>query len=166
MTLRVFHWYERALQATVLLLLGVSGLGILTMMGVTCADIVLRIFDRPIRGALDIVSIASALTIVCGLPYTTAVKGHVAIEYFFHQLPWKGRIAVDTLVRLGGIALFALLAWQSGRYGISLKAVGRVSSTLQIPLFWVAWTVGISCGCVALVVFQNLIHPGREMIKP
>ena len=99
-------------------------------------------------------------------PYTTAVKGHVAIEYFFHKLPRRGRIAVDTVTRLIGMALFGTLAWYSALYGSSLRAAGEVSATLRVPIFWVPWVIAGSCALTVLVILLNMLHPGRELIKP
>ena len=53
--------------------------------------------EPKITGALDLGKGCGALVIAGALPYTTAVKGHVAIEYFFHKLGRRGRIVVDTL---------------------------------------------------------------------
>ena len=77
----------------------IAGLAILLMIGVTCLNVMLSIVGQPITGADDIVRLASAVAIVCSLPYTTAVKGHVAIEYFFHRLSRQGRVIVDTILR-------------------------------------------------------------------
>lgn len=158
--------YSKAVRAMVYALAAVAGLGILTMMVVTCLDVVLRLFGRSLLGAVDIVMLAGAVTIAGALPYTTAVKGHVAIEYFFHKLSRTGRIIVDTLARLLGIGLFALLSWRSAGYAAQLKASGQVTPTLQLSLFWVPYLIAFSCGIVVLVIFHNLLHPGREMIKP
>jgi len=158
--------YASIVRGLVLGLAAVAGLGILAMMLVTCADVVLRMFGSPLVGTFDVIKIAGSITIACALPYTTAVKGHVAIEYFFLKLPRRGRILVDTVVRLAGIGLFGLLAWQSLRYGLALKRSGQVTATLQIPVYWVPWVIAFSCIAVALVILHNLVHPGREMIKP
>lgn len=140
--------------------------GVLTMMLVTCADVILRMFGSPLKGALDVVKIASAVTIAGALPYTTAVKGHVAIEFFFLKLPRLGRVVVDTVSRLLGMALFAGLCWRSALYGLDMHANNRVSDTLQIPLFWTPLFIALACGLCVLVVFHNLIHPGEETMKP
>ena len=158
--------YSRGVRALVYALAAVSGAGILAMMGVTCVDVVLRVFGRPLTGAFDIVKLAGAVTIASALPYTTAVKGHVAIEYFFHKLSRPWRIVVDTLARSVCIALFGFLAWQSIRYGAALRKSGQVTSTLQFPVFWVPYVIAFSCAVVALVILHNLLHPGKEMIKP
>ena len=157
-----FAW----VRVVVFVLAGVAGLGIVTMMAVTCLDVVLRVFGRPLTGALDIVKVAGAVTIAGALPYTTAVKGHVAIEYFFQKLSRRGRIVVDTTARLLGMTLFVLLSWESVQYGLSLQRSGQVTATLKLPLFWVPYLVAFSCVVVAAVIFYNLLHPGKAMIKP
>ena len=158
--------YSSIVRALVYALAVVSGLGIVVMMTVTCADVLLRESPWPLVGAVDLVKLTGAITIACALPYTTAVKGHVAIEYFFQKLSHMGRVVVDSLVRVLGIMLFGALAWQGVGKALQLQATGEVTMTLQIPVFWVMYVVAFSCATVALVIFDNMLHPGREMIKP
>jgi TRAP-type C4-dicarboxylate transport system permease small subunit len=158
--------YTKTLRAVVLALAAISGLGIVAMMLVTCADVIMRIANHPLTGAFDIVKICGAITIATSLPYTTALKGHVAIEYFFHKLSKGARIIVDSIVRLLTTTLFCFLTWQCIKYGQSIKAVGQTSNTLEIPLFWVPWVLAFSTAVVAMVILHNLLNPTKEMIKP
>ena len=160
--------YTRVLRAVVYALVAVSGVSVLAIMGVTCADVILRLkwINRPFVGAFDIVKIAGAISLATALPYTTAVKGHVAIEYFYHKLNRPGRIALDSVIRLLAMALFAFFAWRSFAYGVDLHSNNQVSQTLQLPVFWVPFVIGFCCAVVVLVIGHNLVHPGREMIKP
>lgn len=158
--------YATAVKALVLAMTAVAGAGVLAMMCVTVADVVLRAFRRPLTGAFDIVSIAGAVVLACSLPYTTAVKGHVAIEFFFHKLGRKGRIAVDALTRLVACAFFGMLCRQAVLYGRGLRASGEVTPTLQVPKFWVAYVVALSCAATMLVIVGHILRPGRELIKP
>ena len=158
--------YHRALRALVRALAYVAGASLMVMVLVTSADVILRKFSLSLTGAYDIVRIAAALTIAAALPYTTAIKGHVAIEYFFHKLGRRGRVVVDALMRLGGMALFGLLAWGCVDYGNSLRAKGEVSMTLQLPIFWVPYVMALSCLLVVLIKVYHVTHPGKPMIKP
>jgi TRAP-type C4-dicarboxylate transport system permease small subunit len=158
--------FHRALRALVKALAYVAGVSLMVMVLVTSAEVVLRIFRVSLTGAYDIVKIAAAVTIAAALPYTTAIKGHVAIEYFFHKLGRRGRTVVDALMRLGGMALFSLLAWGCVDYGNSLRAKGEVSMTLQLPVFWVPYVLAFSCALVVLIKAYHLTHPGKPMIKP
>ena len=160
--------YTWCLRALVYVLVAISGASVLVIMLVTCTDVVLRMkwINHPFVGAYDIVKIAGTLSLATALPYTTAVKGHVAIEYFFHKLSRRGRVVVDSLIRPLGMALFTFFAWRSVIYGFELHRNNQVSDTVQLPVFWVPFVIGFCCAVVVLVILHNLLHPGREMIKP
>jgi TRAP-type C4-dicarboxylate transport system permease small subunit len=104
--------HTRLLRVVVYALVAVSGASVLAIMLVTCADVILRLkwISHPFVGAYDLVKIGGTLALATALPYTTAVKGHVAIEYFFHRLNRRGRLVVDSVIRLLAMALFAFLA--------------------------------------------------------
>lgn len=158
--------YYAALRVLVMALAFISGAAVLAMMVLICADVAARAFGRPVTGSYDVVQMLGLVAIAGALPYTTAVKGHVAVEYFFNKLPRAGRTLVDSLMRLLMIALFALLSEQSVHYAWRLQASGEVSATLQWPVFWMPLVVAFCSGASALVVLHNLFHPGKVMIKP
>lgn len=160
------EFYRRALVALVMGLNTLAGFSIVFMMVVTCADVLMRLFGHPLKGSYDLVQIAGALTIACALPYTTAVKGHVAVEFLYLKLGHRGRMAVDIMVRSILIALFVILAVQSVKYGTSLHRSGEVTPTLEIPLYGVMYLIAFSCAVVSLVVLFNLLNPRKELIKP
>ena len=143
-----------------------AALAVLAMIAVTCVNVLLAKFGRPLKGADDLLYMAGGVAVAFSLPYTTAVKGHVAIEYFFHGLHRHARIAVDTLMRTLGIGLMSLLCWRSWLYGMQLHRVGEVSMSGEIPLFWLPMVIAAGCATTAAVILYNMLHPGREMIKP
>ena len=163
---RAIEVYGQGVRVLVHGLTVLAGLGILGMVGVTCVDVVFRILGRPFSGTMDVVKLLSAVTIACGLPYTTACKGHVAIEFFFQKLSVRWRIVVDTLARLAAMALFALLAWGSLRYGSELRSTGTVTATIQLPVFWVLYVIAVCCVAVMLIKIYHILSPGRSLMKP
>ncbi len=142
----------------------VSALAVLAMMGVTCVDVVMRMCGTALRGSQDLVRVAGAMAAGCALPYVTALKGHVAVEFFFQKLGGIGRIVVDTLMRLMGIALFATFTrcclWQAH----ASRSV--VYDTLPIHHSTLYYLLAVCCAVTVLVIVYNLLHPGREMVKP
>jgi len=143
----------------------ISVIGLLTMMVVTCLDVVLRVCGVPVKGAYDVVRVAGAVTIACALPMTTAMKGHVAIEYFFQRLNRRWRLVVDSLMRLLMIVGFALAAYECVGYGVRFLKSGQVTDTIELPIFWVPWLMAVSFAVTAVVVVFHLIYPGREMVR-
>ena len=158
--------YARGVRIVVKALSVVTNAGIMTMMLITVADILLRLIGHPIIGAYDLVRIAGAVSMACALPYVTAVKGHVAIEYFFQKMHLKGRNLVDRVLNIVGTTLFILMAVEAFNAGTRMKIRGEVTATLQLPFFWVLWLIGICCFVVALVIFYNLMQPRKELMKP
>lgn len=153
-------------RGLVLGLAAAAGICLVGMILIICLDVVMRLFGHPIKGSYDIVRLAGTLTIACALPITSAVKGHIAIEYFFHKFGRRGRVVLDTFVHGGMMVLFSVAAWQCVRYGQSFLQHGEVSPTLQIPFFWVPWVMALACAVSVPVSCYHLLHPGREMIKP
>ena len=155
---RAVVWVGRVMTA-------VSVLGLLAMMLVTCLDVILRVCGVPVKGAYDVVRVAGAITIACALPVTTAMKGHVAIEYFFQRLNRRWRIVVDSLMRLLMIGGFLLAAVESVGYGVRFLKSGQVTDTIEMPIFWVPWLMAVSFAVTALVVVFHLLYPGRELVR-
>jgi TRAP-type C4-dicarboxylate transport system permease small subunit len=144
----------------------IAGFAILVMIGVTGTDIVLRIFKSGIRGAYDIVRICGVVSVSSALPYLTAVKGHIAIEFIYQNFSRSGRIVLDTLFRLLSLGLFGLLVYYGIVYGISFIESGQVMPTLKIPVFWMPFLISFNFLQVLIIVFYHLLHPGKEMIRP
>lgn len=163
---RLTKIYTKVLISLVHLMLAGAGVGVLVMIVTICADVILRRFGVPIIGSYDIVKIAGALTLAMALPYTTAVKGHVAIEYFFHKFSRRSRLYIDIVCRLLGFMLFVFLGIRCFFYGNQLFRTGQVTQTLQLPIFWVPYIIGVCSLTVSAVILYHIIHPNREMIKP
>jgi len=163
---KALEFYHQTLRVLIKALAYVAGGGLMLMVLATSVDVILRKFSLSLTGAYDLVKIAAAITVAAALPYTTAIKGHVAIEFFFHKLGRRGRIAVDALMRFGGMVLFSLLAWGCVDYGNSLRQKGEVSMTLQLPIFWLPYVLAVSCALVVLIKLYHVTHPGKPMIKP
>ncbi len=163
----VGRWLTRLLRGVVLALAAVSGLSLMLMVALTCAEVFLRAaFNAPIKGTVDMIGLLCALAMICALPYTTAIKGHVAVEYFFLKLGRRGRIAADTLLRLILAAFFILLGWYLARYGYTLYTTGQVSLTVQLPLFWLPYVMAFCCWVIVAIKIYHIFHPGQSLLKP
>lgn len=162
----VFTHFVTLLRVVVSALGVVAGAAVVAMIVMTCIDVVGRRVGHPLKGTYDLVEILGAVTIAGGLPYTTACKGHVAIEFFFQRLSRRGKIAVDTVWRTITISLFSLLTWRFFHYGFEIKASGQGTSTMGWPIFWLPWWFSLCCGVMVLVILYHLTHPGKALMKP
>ncbi len=144
----------------------IAGGAILLMMGTTVADVLLRLFGSGITGAYDLVRACGAVAVSCALPYLTAVKGHIAIEYFYHKGGKTARLILDTVLRLSSILIFCVMSIQVYRHGLALMDSGEVFPNLGLPVFWIPMLISLNIVLMIIVFVYHLLHPGREFIKP
>ncbi len=157
--------FQKVVVFLVRLLAVVAGVAAMAMITVTCLDVILRQLGHPLLGVVDIVQITAWIAGICALPYTTATKGHVAVEFFFQRLPRKAKVVIDGINRALVACMFLFLAWRCWVYGLYMMRKGIGTMTLQLPLFWVMWLMAFSFLVVVLVKIQHLMHPGKEMMK-
>ncbi len=155
-----------ALRKIVFAMSWVSGAAILAMTGITVTDVMLRKTPWAFAGTYDIVMVLGAVSISAALPYTTAVKGHVAIEFLYHRMGRGGRLAMDIFLRVLSIGLLGLAVQECVRYGNMLYQTGQVSQTLQMPIFWLPYFIAVCLVLTVLVMFYHMTHPGKVLIQP
>ena len=163
---RLYGRYVWTLRLVVSVLAAVAALAIVVMILVTCVDVVGRRVGFPLTGTYDIVELLGAIMIAGALPYTTACKGHVAIEFILQKLSRRGRIILDMFVRPPVILMFAFLTWRFVLYGQELKASGQGTLTLQWPVFWLPYWMAICTAVMIPVLVYSFIHPDKELMKP
>ena len=156
----------RAVRWLSLALAGLSGLSLLSMVLLTCVDVILRAVGKPFLGAYDLVAVLAVMVLAGAMPYTTSSRGHVAVEFFAAKLGTRAHSVLSFLVHLLGAVLFGILCWYSMLYGRSLLRIGQVTATLELPVFWLPWVMGFSFGVVAMVLMHDLLRPRQMLVKP
>jgi TRAP-type C4-dicarboxylate transport system permease small subunit len=164
-TARPDSLFVRAVRAPVLAMAVVGGVGVLAMMLITCVDVVGRILNHPLKGAYDLVCASSVVAIAGALPYTTAAKGHVAIDLLMLKLPKAARRWLQAAMSVVLVAMLGLLAWECLSLGLELRERGNVSPTLQMPVFWMPCVIGVSCAVSAWVLAHQAIRPQEKVVS-
>ncbi len=105
------------------------------MMILTCADVVLRYFGYPIRGAYDITLILGSALFSLPIAYS-CVKGYqVAGSSVFGRTPRIVQTVIRSIVCLLSMAITAMIAWRAIYLGYDLYIRGRVTDTIPIPMW-------------------------------
>jgi TRAP-type C4-dicarboxylate transport system permease small subunit len=148
----------------------IAGIAIVSMMLLTCADVVLRFgvtiyriygwkfleLFKPIAGTYELVCFLGAVAVSFAMAHTSVEDGHVAVSLIVRLFPQKIQGLVETITSSFGFILFALLAWQSVLYANDLRASGEVSLTLELPFYPFVYGVGFSAAAVCLVLLSDL----------
>lgn len=147
---RVWSRLERSLGVAAAIVL-------LAMMCLTGLDVIARyIFNAPIQGAFELTQVLLVLLVYLAMPLATRGNAHVEVEIWEPGSRFSQRFRA-VLVGLGGIAVFAGLAWQLAEHGGRLASRVAVTNALGIPLAWIAFVASICCAvCVVAVVLNYL----------
>jgi TRAP-type C4-dicarboxylate transport system permease small subunit len=154
------------LPATNRVMVYIAAFALTGMMMVTVADVVGRyFFNRPIRGAYELVGFLLVWAGSWGMGYCQIQKGHIRVDFLMQRLSQKSQAIMTVLANLLGFIAFSLLTWRVillGHYYLSLTK-GNATDTLGIPIFPFVVMLAIGIGMLALVLFFDLMHSFFEV---
>ncbi|MEW6333860.1 MAG: TRAP transporter small permease [Thermodesulfobacteriota bacterium] len=142
-----------------------AAIAVVLMMLLTCADVLLRSFRRPIPGTYEIMGFLGTVVIAFALASTSVEKGHIAVELLVARLPRKFRTAVAALASFVGAGLFALICWQSVAYAADLRSSGEVSVTLTLPVYPFIYGIAAGSGLLCLLLSIEGLLSAMRMTK-
>ena len=133
--------------------MAVAAIGGLLLLALgTALDVTLRYaFASPIRGFVDITSLAGAVLLAACMPHVVASRGNIAVDFLGERLGPGAARWLDRFAALVTTAFFALMAWQYIRYALELRQAGDAMPVLRWPV-WPWWTAVAACVAVAAVV--------------
>jgi TRAP-type C4-dicarboxylate transport system permease small subunit len=149
---------ERITQRLAKNLYWVAGAAIIIMMMLTCADVVLRYFRRPIPGTYELVCFLGSVSVAFAMAYTTIEKGHVSVSFVVDLFPQKIQDIIACLTTSFGLCLFVFVTWQSMVYANDLRLSNEVSLTLELPFYPFVYGIGFSAAIVCLILLCDLMN--------
>lgn len=149
--------FLRFVQALSRWLNKVSAWGLVGMTGLTCADVVLRAFRKPIVGTYELVSLLGAVVIAFALAETTLRRGHVAVEALVKHFPAMLQGLIYLVTHVLSLVLFLLIAYECWTYAGDPKRSGEVSLTLKLPFYPVMYGISVCALVVCLVLIGDML---------
>lgn len=123
--------------AAVLACVAVGALLVLAL--ATTADVLLRyVFARPIRGFVDIASLAGAVLLAACMPHVLARRGNISVDALGRHLGRRWNRWLDRFAACVTAAFFAVMAWQYLRFALDLKSTAQTIPVLRWPV-WPWW---------------------------
>lgn len=120
-----------------LAILGLAALLVLSVLMI--ADIAGReLFGRPISGFSDATDLIIIVAAAACFPASLANRQHIAVR-FAGMVHWRLREGLDLLGHLLMLLVFAVIAWQLGRYTLDVFSSGQTTWLLRVPV-WPIWT--------------------------
>lgn len=135
----------------------IGGWALACMMGLTVADVLGRAMGHPIIGTYEMVSMSSAIAIGFAIPFTSWERGHIYMEFLLIKFSSLSRNILNTITRVICIILFIFIGFNLFQVGADFYASGEVTITLKLPLYPIAYGVGICCFITCFVFVCDIV---------
>ncbi|MFP4071601.1 MAG: TRAP transporter small permease [Desulfovibrionales bacterium] len=136
-----------------------AAIGLMAMALLTGADVLGRtLWNTPVFGTEEIVSIFAALVVGFSLPYTHRQGSHIGVEFFVQRISSGKRRSIEFITNLASSVLFTVVAWQMVLYGLNLKRSDTVSMNLGLPTYYVLFVLGFCFLVFALFLFRDVVR--------
>ncbi|MDZ4255864.1 MAG: TRAP transporter small permease subunit [Sulfuritalea sp.] len=128
------------------------------MMLFAVADMVMRGFGHTVAGSYEVIGWLSAAAMALALGTVQRHKGHVAMELVVIRMGRRSRAAVEALMALISLAVFAVVAFYVMRYGRVLHETGSLSETLRVIVYPWVYVVGLGCAGLTLALLVDCLR--------
>ncbi|MDY7001259.1 MAG: TRAP transporter small permease [Thermodesulfobacteriota bacterium] len=129
---------------------------------VTAADVVGRMFNRPVFGSEEIVTILATLVIGFSLPYAHLKNSHIGVEILIRAFSPKNQTRIKLGTDIAALALFALVTWRMGVYAETIRKSGEVSMNLELPEYLVIYALTACFLIFTLFILQDVLSFFRK----
>lgn len=130
-------------------LTGLAGLFLVSMMGLACANMVLRAaWGAPVQGTFELMGFMGAVVASFSLALAQRMKAHIAVGILLSRFPAQIRRLADALTSAVSCGFFVLAGVETGKWAAFLVDTGEVSETLLIVYH--PFVFAASFGCLAL----------------
>lgn len=123
---------------------------VFAMMALTFVDVFARyLFNAPLKGAYEVISFMLAGLVFSSLPLVTRDREHISVEISETVgAPWLRRAKGSAVAAFCAVVL-GLMAWRTAVHGLVLRDSQQVTGFLELPIYPVAWFIGLMCAIAA-----------------
>lgn len=138
-----------------------GGIALLSLTGIACVNMLMRILGSPFKGAYELVGFFGALVIALPLGYAQINRSHISVDILGSYYSVKTKRFVNAFNSLVCMVFFVLVAWQSGVYATAIWKRGETSETLRIIYHPFVYVVALCCLLLAFVLLIDFLKSLR-----
>ena len=147
---KIIHWMARRTSQ-------LAQLALVMVMLVIVANILMRIWWKPMPGSYELVEILGAVILSMGIAYCAVARGHVTVSLLMEKLPQRVQAVVDIIVSLISFTFISAIGWGLLKYAKMTFDRGLETSTLSVPLYPIYFLVASGMVMLALTAFSELL---------
>jgi TRAP-type C4-dicarboxylate transport system permease small subunit len=151
---------ERSLQRFSNWLENFAGTVLVAIMLLSGAEVVGRMFGKPIQGTYEIVSYAGGLVLGFAIPVSVLMKVHIIVDLLVEKISLGPKFVLHVIARLMGAAIFTLMGYALIRMASNFRVKGDFTPVLQLPLYPIVYAMGAAFLLAALILITEATKRG------
>lgn len=152
-------WITKALAA-------LSGLFLVLMMALACANMTTRAFGVPIEGTFELMGFFGAIVAAFSLGFAQRNRSHIAVGLLVKHFPKPVRRLLDALAFAASSGFFALCGWETWKWAWFLVDTGEVSENLRIVYHPFVFAAALGCAAMAAVLLVDTLKSLFDKRQP
>ena len=136
----------------------IGGFFLVSMIVLTCVNIIFRMVWVPIRGTFELMGYFGAIVTAFALGYTQIKKAHISVDMLVNNFSIKTRKVVNMINHAVCFFFFSAVAWQIAIKATTLMNTGEITETLRIVYYPFTYGVAFGCAILTLVLFTDLVR--------
>ena len=116
------------------------------------------VFNAPILGDLELITLMMAGLISFSLAYCAVMKGHVSVTFLVTRLPYRAQAIINVLMNIATLVFLIMIAWYSVHQAIILWNRGTATIIFKVPLFPFALVLAFGSAVFALVTVIQVLE--------
>ncbi|MDX1804436.1 MAG: TRAP transporter small permease [Alcanivorax sp.] len=142
----------------------IAGCILIMALLMSCHVVGQTLFQTGIPGTYEVTKMLIVVLTFVGLGYAARHARHIRMSAFYEQLNGPSRKVLQMLICAGTAVLMFYFAWKSAQYVLAIHDRGRVSASLQVPMWMVylALPTGFTLAGTQylLTLARNALSPG------
>ncbi len=135
----------------------VGGFALLLMIGIACANMLLRPLGSPLKGAYELVGFFGAMTVAFALGYSQMTRSHIAVDILAIHYSKRTQRVMNIISSFICTIFFVLVTWQTAVFATTIWKRGETSETLRIIYHPFVYLVALCCLLLAFVLFIDFL---------
>jgi|WetSurSiteA1Bulk_404760.scaffolds.fasta_scaffold104482_1 TRAP-type C4-dicarboxylate transport system permease small subunit len=155
---------SRAMEKVSGIMCIVSGITLTCVMVLIGVDVIGRALGHPLIASYEVIQLAGALIVGLSMPFAALSENHVKMEFLVDRLHGHGRDILNSVTRVVGVIMFAVLGAYLFKIGAEFHTAGEATPTLFIPIYPGAYIIGFACfvQCIIFIDSITKIWKGEE----
>jgi len=134
----------------------VSGITLTCVMALIGVDVIGRSLGHPLIASYEVIQWSGALIIGLSMPFATLAENHIRMEFLVDRLHGHGRDILNSITRVVGLTIFAVLGVYLFKIGAEYYTSGEATPTVHIPIYPCAYIIGVACFAQCFMFIGNI----------